>query len=1007
MADKRNAINVLIKLLGGQEMTTELKQLGTTGEAALKKIDTAAKNVSFANVGNALHNFGSDITSTFERVALGIGAVSAAVSAAAPVILLLAKSGAEAADAAGKAAAGAGLQAEAYQKLAFAAGESDVSQQNFNTAMNAFNKQITKTADETVKNTGKMSTALKRFGADGKQAATDITQGAGYTVQAFKDIGVEVTRFGAAASKVKAGTVKAKTGFDDLGIKVKDTSGKLKDGEKLLLEVANAFQKMPDGARKSAIALKLFGLEGAKLIPFLNEGAKGIQALEDEAARLGIVFSDDQIKTAEAFNTSLGDLKKTVAGVSRQIGLLFAPAFTAGANAFRDIIVRNRAAILDFVRNGVQAATVFIKDFFATLSGRDADVTSNKWLISWRDAIVGFGSDFVHVATGVVIPAMQKVHEAADLLTGALNGIFGTNITTGEVLIGGALIRLVGGFRVLWSAVVLVVEAIASISTVLVANPWLIPIAAVAAGIAIWATSTSNATAALERHKEVVDEVDAAYQKAGGSLAKMTQEVRDRLSLETADALEKDTAAFNEALSNLVNKLPHFEGDLGNAAAQAMFAVAKSLQEGKISVEQFNSEITKIGAANIGNDVGKLAKSWLDMSKDATTTSGAVGEMADKFAFVTGKMTDADFAAKQAARGIAGYGQAAAAAAADTNTVGAAVDQTATKVQNLDHQISVFRGGGAGGQLSKEVFDVVDGVAHRADQGKQALDGLKGSVDDTSKAVDGVSNDITNSIGTIAPAAEQAAAGFNSSLGSLDAGAAQAAAEAIVAPFAVLPGQFGTILGGLRSLLQGGFANLSSIVTSLAAQINSQIASILSALREAAAAASALRAQAAGSSSSSSSGGGGSQGGFAGGGAVRGPGGPKSDSILAYLSNGEYVFTADAVKRIGVDVLNAWNYGKDVLAGFRGFNVGGFVDNIGRSLAIPRLAGGGMVPIPAGGGSAIAGASGLTHVRLDFGLGPQDVFDLIGEGHVVRKLQGFAVKSGLLSTGRKPLRGGK
>jgi hypothetical protein len=51
-----------------------------------------------------------------------------------------------------------------------------------------------------------------------------------------------------------------------------------------LLEVANAFQKMPDGARKSAIALKLFGLEGAKLIPFLNEGAKGIQALEDEAA---------------------------------------------------------------------------------------------------------------------------------------------------------------------------------------------------------------------------------------------------------------------------------------------------------------------------------------------------------------------------------------------------------------------------------------------------------------------------------------------------------------------------------------------------------------------------------------------------------------------------------------------------------------------------------------------------------------------------------------------------
>jgi hypothetical protein len=92
---------------------------------------------------------------------------------------------------------------------------------------------------------------------------------------------------------------------------------------------------MPDGARKSAIALKLFGLEGAKLIPFLNEGAKGIQAFEDEAARLGIVFSDDQIKAAEG-------LQHRAWRPEEDNGRRAAPdrpdlraSLTAGANAFK------------------------------------------------------------------------------------------------------------------------------------------------------------------------------------------------------------------------------------------------------------------------------------------------------------------------------------------------------------------------------------------------------------------------------------------------------------------------------------------------------------------------------------------------------------------------------------------------------------------------------------------------------------------------------------------------
>lgn len=60
--------------------------------------------------------------------------------------------------------------------------------------------------------------------------------------------------------------------------------------------------------------------------------------------------------------------------------------------------------------------------------------------------------------------------------------------------------------------------------------------------------------------------------------------------------------------------------------------------------------------------------------------------------------------------------------------------------------------------------------------------------------------------------------------------------------------------------------------------------------------------------------------GFASGGFVSGPGTPTSDSIPAWLSDGEYVLSARTTKRVGIDNLNALNFGKA-----KGFAQGGSV----------------------------------------------------------------------------------
>jgi len=82
---------------------------------------------------------------------------------------------------------------------------------------------------------------------------------------------------------------------------------------------------------------------------------------------------------------------------------------------------------------------------------------------------------------------------------------------------------------------------------------------------------------------------------------------------------------------------------------------------------------------------------------------------------------------------------------------------------------------------------------------------------------------------------------------------------------------------------------------------------------------------------------------LAAGGPVSGPGGPTSDSIPAYLSNGEYVVRAAAVAAVGVDTLDAIN---GMRRGIRSFGPARFAD-------------GGPVDGAARGGMSFQGTIGL------------------------------------------------
>jgi len=150
---------------------------------------------------------------------------------------------------------------------------------------------------------------------------------------AAKFASIEGEALSATLSKFNANIVAAANGskkqaaaFDQLGVGLRNQDGSLKGTNQLLLEVADKLAALPNGAQKSALAMDVFGKSGAKLLPLLNRGAAGIQALIDEAKDLGLVLDDKAYADAGQFNDTLDVLGASSEAAGQQVAVNLLPA---------------------------------------------------------------------------------------------------------------------------------------------------------------------------------------------------------------------------------------------------------------------------------------------------------------------------------------------------------------------------------------------------------------------------------------------------------------------------------------------------------------------------------------------------------------------------------------------------------------------------------------------------------------------------------------------------------
>lgn len=206
------------------------------------------------------------------------------------------------------------------------------------------------------------------------------------------------------------GLAESQRAFDAIGVSYADADGKLRPLNDVMLDVAERFAEMPDGAQKTATAMELFGRSGMDMIPMLNLGRAGLEANRKEAERLGIVFSTQAGKQAEAFNDSLTTLQAGLKGTYQQLAVSLMPALTSFVAKATDAIAKITAWAKEHpgLAEGIGKVTLGLLALGGALAVAGPLMIGLGMLIKNLGAIKAFAANPIIITIAVALPVLSK-----------------------------------------------------------------------------------------------------------------------------------------------------------------------------------------------------------------------------------------------------------------------------------------------------------------------------------------------------------------------------------------------------------------------------------------------------------------------------------------------------------------------------------------------------------------------------------------------------------------------
>ena len=126
------------------------------------------------------------------------------------------------------------------------------------------------------------------------------------------------------AAKMKKNMISTSTttvdAWNQLGIKVKDSNGQLRNSTTVFYETLTALSKVQNETERDTLAMTLFGKSADSLAGIVDDGGAALQELAGKAEKAGVILSQDTLDSANALNDKVDTLKATVKGFAGKVG---------------------------------------------------------------------------------------------------------------------------------------------------------------------------------------------------------------------------------------------------------------------------------------------------------------------------------------------------------------------------------------------------------------------------------------------------------------------------------------------------------------------------------------------------------------------------------------------------------------------------------------------------------------------------------------------------------------
>lgn len=946
MANSRNTINQRIALEGGDEIISMLKGMGKEGEAAAKKLENAfaqvkvsqGLNAQFAKIKQTfsdLQTSAGKVGKKFGEFTKSIGDVGAAFKSTVGKITLYTGALAGAATAGGlfvknqldslgelnDLAASLGVTTDQLQALQFAGAQAGVEGNDFLKTISS----LSETMQELQSGTDKSAVGMGKIGTEFKDvgdAIIKIHRGIPLVSDDMKKNGDEASKM---SDKAKA--------LQDVLNRVGIPAGRKLVPVDVLKTVADAFSKMEDGAKKTQLAIDIFGPKlGPRLIPFLNQGGQAIDNYEKKLNQLQGMLSKELIAAGDQAGDQLDLLTLLMGRYAQKFAGYMAPAIIQASDKIFSTIQQNSGKIDGWLRSTSETIGQVVLDVTTLLTGGPDANVQNKWLIDFRDGFLSVKKAVVDLFEKTLIPAFNKVRELAGPVAEQINKLFGTNLTGDQLLIGAAIFQLVGGFKLLFSILNVGITAFTLFTST---------VGLLGTSLKLVVQSLSFLGTALTGGIRLFGLL-GAFLGPAGLIALGVVALGVAIWYFWDDIVAGAKATFE------------FLKKAFSAAWEGIKTVTASAWEGiKTVFSDTWAGIKEVARTELAALATVMSDTWEGMKTVAATAwSGLTTVFSDTWEGMKTIAGDARngliTVASETWTGI-------------TNTVTMARDGLFLAASTTWGAIKEAASG-----VAATLGPIWDGAVAYAKQAFSAVattvveawSGAKQNIVDAAQAIQDAISTAVNIAGDVAGATD--------------------IANKLVQPFIDARNRIAEVVRTYGDVAREGFNSVSGAINNLAADINRQINAILTNLRRAIAEARRLRASAAASSSSRTVS-------KAAGGHIIGAGTSTSDSIPAWLSNGEFVIRAAAVRKYGVGFFKMLN---------------GMTANFKKN-GLPAFATGGFVNASVGAIAPVALSAGAVRSGFTLVIGGETFSGLSGPSDTIMLLEQAVKTSKIRSTGRK------